>query len=81
MREKGKNKKTKKILIRVSREEKALAEELSRKEGKNTSEFFRDILRDKTEAKLIATHADIIARYEQTLKKYVDLLGKYNQEQ
>lgn len=47
MREKGKMRKEKKILIRVNKDEKALAETLSRAEGKNTSEFFRTLLAER----------------------------------
>ena len=43
---KGKARKTKKILIRVNKEEKALAEKLSKAEGKNTSQFFRGLMKD-----------------------------------
>jgi len=46
MREKGKKKKEKKILIRVNREEKKDAEEFAKKEGKNVSEFFRGLLEE-----------------------------------
>jgi uncharacterized protein (DUF1778 family) len=43
---KGKARKTKKILIRVNNDDKALAEKLSKAEGKNTSEFFRGLLHE-----------------------------------
>ena len=46
MRQKGKYKKDKKILIRVDKTEKALAEKLSKAEGMNTSQFFRGLLHD-----------------------------------
>lgn len=47
-REKGKNTRNRKILIRVNKDEKALAEKLSKEQGLNTSEYFRDLL-DKAE--------------------------------
>lgn len=40
------DRKEKKILIRVSAAEKQLTEELSQAAGKNTSQFFRDLLKE-----------------------------------
>jgi len=77
MREKGKKKKEKKILIRVNREEKQLAEDLSRKEGKNTSEFFRSLLREHRDKKLLEVHLGIVNKYENMLKKYRALLAEH----
>jgi hypothetical protein len=74
MREKGKNRKEKKILIRVSRDEKNLAEELSKKDGKNTSEFFRYLIKEHAEKQRMEKHLDIINRYEELLQKYAKLL-------
>ncbi len=78
MREKGKMKKEKKILIRVNRDEKKQAELLARKEGKNTSEFFRSMLQDHSDRKLLDVHLSIVNRYEEMLGKYSELLKKYN---
>ena len=74
MREKGRNRKEKKILIRVSKDEKNLAEELSKKDGKNTSEFFRHLIKEHAEKQRLAQHLDIIAKYEELLGKYTKLL-------
>jgi hypothetical protein len=74
MREKGRLRKEKKILIRVNRDEKRMAEELSRKEGKNTSEFFRDLLKEHRENKLLEVHLNIVEKYENMLGKYRSLL-------
>ena len=77
MREKGKKKKEKKILIRVNRDEKALAENLSQKEGKNVSEFFRDLLKDHRDQKLLEVHLGIVQTYEKMLTNYRELLSKH----
>ena len=74
MREKGRNRKEKKILIRVSKDEKNLAEELSRKDGKNTSEFFRYLIKEHAEKQRLEQHLDIIGKYEELLGKYTKLL-------
>ena len=74
MREKGRNRKEKKILIRVSKDEKNLAEELSKKDGKNTSEFFRHLIKEHAEKQRLDQHLDIISRYEELLGKYTKLL-------
>jgi len=74
MREKGRMRKEKKILIRVNKDEKQMAEELSRKEGKNTSEFFRDLLKEHQENKLLEIHMSIVEKYENMLGKYRTLL-------
>jgi uncharacterized protein (DUF1778 family) len=76
MREKGKKRKEEKILIRVNKEEKKLAEELSKREGKNTSEFFRGLLADHKEKNLLETHIQIIEQYSQLLEKFKKLLIK-----
>ncbi len=69
MREKGKLRKEKKILIRVNKEEKALADELSSKEGKNTSEFFRGLLKEKkTVNDLMPLFNKIVAQNERLIK-------------
>ena len=74
MREKGRMRKEKKILIRVNSDEKKMAEELSRREGKNTSEFFRDLLKEHRESKLLEVHLNIVEKYESMLDKYRTLL-------
>ena len=75
MREKGRNRKEKKILIRVSKDEKNLAEELSKKDGKNTSEFFRYLIKEHAEKERLDKHLEIIAKYEELLGRYAKLLG------
>lgn len=77
MREKGKMKKEKKILIRVNRDEKKQAELLARKEGKNTSEFFRSLLREHSDRKMLEVHLSIVGKYESVLDKYRELLAKF----
>ena len=81
MREKGKNRKEKKILIRVSKEEKDMAEVLSKKEGKNTSEFFRSLIKDHSDMKALDRHIQLIKEYEETLSKYKQLLEEYQKKQ
>lgn len=80
MREKGKMRKEKKILIRVNSDEKQLAEELSRKEGKNTSEFFRDMLKTHKESKMLEIHMAIVEKYENLLGKYRKLLEEHRKK-
>jgi hypothetical protein len=80
MREKGKMRKEKKILIRVNTEEKKMAEELSRREGKNTSEFFRDLLKEHKENKLLEVHLAIVDKYESMLGNYRKLLEEHKRK-
>jgi serine phosphatase RsbU (regulator of sigma subunit) len=75
MREKGWARKTRKILIRVNRDEKKLAEELSHKKGKNTSEYFRDLLHEDSERKHLDIHVKIAEKYEKTLGEFRTLLN------
>jgi hypothetical protein len=77
MREKGKMKKEKKILIRVNKDEKKQAEMLAQKEGKNTSEFFRSLLREHSDTKMLEVHLNIVEKYESVLGKYRELLTKF----
>lgn len=81
MREKGKMKKEKKILIRVNKDEKKQAEQLAQKEGKNTSEFFRSLLREHGDKKMLEVHLNIVDKYENVLEKYRDLLTKFNKKE
>jgi AraC-like DNA-binding protein len=74
MRRKGRLGKVKKILIRVNRDEKLLAEELSHKQGKNTSEYFRDLLHDDAERVHLNIHLKIAEKYEKTLGEFRSLL-------
>jgi uncharacterized protein (DUF1778 family) len=78
MREKGKMKKEKKILIRVNKDEKKQAEMLAQKEGKNTSEFFRSLLREHSDTKMLEVHLNIVDKYESVLGKYRELLTKFD---
>lgn len=80
MREKGRMRKEKKILIRVNKDEKQMAEELSRKLGKNTSEFFRDLLKEHKENKMLELHVNIVEKYENMLGKYRKLLEEHKQK-
>ena len=75
MREKGKKKKDKKILIRVNKEEKTLAEKLSREDGKNTSEFFRDMLKEKQTIKDLMPLFQKIVDQNERLIKYIAQKG------
>jgi len=74
MREKGK-KKEKKILIRVSKDEKMLAEKLSKTEGKNTSEFFRELLKEKKTVKGFILLFQKIVNQNEKLIKYITQKG------
>lgn len=74
MREKGRMRKEKKILIRVNVDEKKMAEELSHQAGKNTSEFFRDLMKEHKESKMLELHMNIVQKYENMLGKYRALL-------
>ena len=50
MREKSKaHRKIEKILIRTTKNEKNIAEKLSKEEGENTSQFFRRLLKQESE--------------------------------
>jgi uncharacterized protein (DUF1778 family) len=80
VREKGKNRKEKKILIRVTRDEKDLAEQLSKKEGKNTSEFFRGLIKEHADIQAINKHVQLLNEYENTLQKYKELLEQYTKK-
>ena len=80
MREKGKMRKEKKILIRVNKDEKKMAEDLSRQQGKNTSEFFRDLLKEHRDNKLLEVHLAIVEKYENVLNKYRKLLEEHKQK-
>ncbi|HRU38676.1 MAG TPA: hypothetical protein P5511_02270 [Candidatus Goldiibacteriota bacterium] len=77
MREKGRMRKDKKILIRVNRDEKKMAEDLSKQMGKNTSEFFRDLMKEHRESKFMELHMSIVEKYESMLEKYRSLLEEY----
>ena len=76
MREKGKFRKEKKILIRVNEQEKKTAEEMAQSEGKNTSEFFRDLLDEHRQKKFMDVHMTIVEKYENLLEKYRQLLAE-----
>jgi hypothetical protein len=80
MREKGKFRKKKMILIRVNEQQKKTAEELSQKEGKNTSEFFRDLLEEYRQDKFMDVHMAIAEKYENLLEKYRQLLAEYKKK-
>ncbi len=80
MREKGRFRKERKILIRVSEDEKKSAEELSQKEGKNTSEFFRDLLEEHRQKKFMDIHMEIVGKYENMLEKYRQLLAEHKKK-
>lgn len=74
MREKGKKRKEKKILIRVNTDEKRDAEQLSKAEGKNTSEFFRYLLDKYKKEKLLDKHNEVIKRYQKILTELKEVL-------
>jgi len=80
MREKGEFKKKRMILIRVNEQQKKTAEELSQKEGKNTSEFFRDLLEEYRQDKFMDVHLAIVEKYESMLEKYRQLLAKHRKK-
>lgn len=76
MREKGKQVKSKKILIRVNSDEKKLAEEISHARGMNTSEFFRNMLYEAQKNKFLDIHVKIVEKYRKTLAEYKTVLDK-----
>jgi antitoxin component of RelBE/YafQ-DinJ toxin-antitoxin module len=76
MREKGKMRKEQKILIRVNRDEKQIAEELSHKAGMNTSEYIRSLLQEAKEHEHLNLHLKIVEKYEKTLSEYRTLLNE-----
>jgi antitoxin component of RelBE/YafQ-DinJ toxin-antitoxin module len=67
--------KTKKILIRVSKTDKELAEELSEKKGMNTSEYFRTLLREDAEDQHLKLHLKIVDKYEKQLTELRSIVG------
>jgi antitoxin component of RelBE/YafQ-DinJ toxin-antitoxin module len=74
MREKGKLGKIKKILIRVNRDEKQTAEELSKKAGMNTSQYIRSLIKDAVNDEHMKLHLKIIKKYEETLDEFRTVL-------
>jgi len=74
MREKGRLRKVRKILIRVNKDEKKDAESQAHKEGKNTSEFFRDLLRDHKETKKLELLSRVIENSEEVLVELRSIL-------
>jgi len=76
MREKGRMRKERKILIRVNRDEKQIAEELSHKAGMSTSEYIRNLLREAKESDHLNLHLKIVEKYEKTLAEYRTLLNE-----
>jgi hypothetical protein len=75
MREKGRFKKVKKILIRVNPEERDYAFSAAKKEGKNTSELFRELLKNHEEDKIHKLILRIGKRNEKLFKEYRSMLG------
>jgi len=74
MREKGRRAKIKKIIIRVNRDEKELAEELSHKAGMSTSEYIRGLLREAKENEHLNLHLKIAEKYEKQLAELRDII-------
>lgn len=75
MREKGKWGKTKKILIRVNKDDKKIAEKLSRDRGMNTSEFMRTLLHNAEESDYLDLHLKVIEKYKKTFADFKALLN------
>jgi hypothetical protein len=76
MREKGMLGKIKIILLRVNYDEKKLAEKLSHKQGKNTSEYFRDLLREDAERVHLNLHLKIAEKLEEQLAELRSIIGE-----
>ena len=74
MREKGQNRKEQKIIIRVNRNEKQTAEELSEKAGMSTSEYIRNLLREAKENEHLNLHLKIAEKYEKQLAELRDII-------
>jgi hypothetical protein len=64
-----------KILIRVDPLEKELAEEISHAEGKNTSQFFRDLLHDYKGTKQLNLMIKLTNSNRQLVKELKDALA------
>jgi antitoxin component of RelBE/YafQ-DinJ toxin-antitoxin module len=75
MRNKGKYRKEKKILIRVDRNEKEMAEEISHSEGKNTSEFFRGMLNEYSGIKQLDLMLKLTDNNRKLVKELKDVLA------
>jgi len=75
MREKGRFKKVKKILIRVNPDERDYAFSAAKEEGKNTSELFRELLKNHEEDKIQKLILKIGKRNEKLFKEYRSMLG------
>ena len=76
MREKKKkDRRIKKILIRVSRAEKKLAEKVASQHGENTSEFFRRLIQEEKDRGKVDVLLRIVESQQQSLKEIKGLLA------
>lgn len=77
IKEKGKLRKGKIILIRVNEQEKRETEEMAKSKKKNTSEFYRSLIEEQRHKKFMDFHLKIVERYENMLEKYKKLFYEY----
>lgn len=66
--------KSAKILLRVSKSEKQQAENMATERGENTSQFFRNLLKEAGERKLLETHLIIAEQEKEVLKEMKEVL-------
>jgi hypothetical protein len=79
MRKKDRPRKTKKVLIRLTKKEKDYAFSAAKKEGKDASKLMRELLNNYNKGKNQILNYKIARRYEKLLSEYrsmVDILLK-----
>ena len=74
MREKKDGKRNYQIMVRLTCEEKLLAEKLSKKAGKNTFEYFCGLLNDYKKIKIMEKVLNIVEKHEAVLCQYREFL-------
>lgn len=63
-----------KSLIRVSKQEKLLAEKLSSEHGENTSEFFRRLVKDEVDSSKLRSNLIIIEQQIKVMKEIKNIV-------
>lgn len=66
--------KSSKILIRVSKAEKKQVESIATERGENVSQFYRRLLKEEGERKLLETHLIIAEQEKEVLKQMKEVL-------
>ena len=72
----SKTRKSKKILIRMNREQRRLADELADGENKNISTLFRDMLRDHEKTNVEKEIHRLAGRHKKIIKEFEKLIEK-----